>query len=135
MPTRLLEPGMKVDQSIIDRMGRTLIARNSTLDEYIISSMLNLGIMSIYIQDGEYDPADDEKKITPVARKNIERLHTEDPTKVTLSNSIRERVAEGIQYIYNNPESETFAKATASITDDLMDAIENNDAVAIDMTA
>ena len=135
MPTRLLEPGMKVDQSIIDRMGRTLIARNSTLDEYIISSMLNLGIMSIYIQDGEYDPADDEKKITPVARKNIERLHTEDPTKVTLSNSIRERVAEGIQYIYNNPESETFAKATASITDDLMDAIENNDAVAIDINA
>lgn len=135
MPTRLLQPGMKADQSIVDRMGRMLIARNSTLDEYIISSMLSLGIMSIYIQDGEYDPEDDEKKITPAAKKNIERLHTEDPEKVMLSDSIRKRVAEGIQYIYNNTKSETFAKAAESITDDLMDAIEHNDAVAIDIHA
>lgn len=73
--------------------------------------------------------------MTPAAKKNIERLHTDDPTKVTLSASVRERVAEGIQYIYNNTESETFAKTTASITDDLMDAIENNNAVAIDINA
>ena len=133
MPTRTLQPGMKVDQSIIDRMGRTLIARGAILDEYVINSMMSLGIMSIYIQEGEYDPEDDEKKITPIAQRNIERLHTDDPTKVTLSNSVRERVAEGIQYIYNNTESEGLAKATASITNDLMDAIETNDAVAIDI--
>lgn len=35
MPAQLLQPGMKVVQSIIDRMGRTLIARNSTLEKYI----------------------------------------------------------------------------------------------------
>lgn len=135
MPTRTLQSGMKVDQSIIDRMGRTLIARGAILDDYVIHSMLQLGIMSIYIQEGEYDPEDDEKKITPIAQRNIERLHTEDPTKVILSASVRERVAEGIQYIYNNAESEGLADATNSITNDLMDAIENNDAVAIDINA
>lgn len=61
LPAQLLQPGRKVAQSIIDRMGRTLIGRNSTLDKYIIDSMMNLGIMSIYIQDGEYDSTDDEK--------------------------------------------------------------------------
>lgn len=61
LPAQLLQPGRKVAQSIIDRMGRTLIGCNSTLDKYIIDSMMNLGIMSIYIQDGEYDPTDDEK--------------------------------------------------------------------------
>lgn len=135
MPTRILEPGMKVDQTIYDRLGRALIARGSVLDSYIIKSMLDLGIMSIYICEGEYEPEDYDKLITPAAKRNIEKLHTEDPSKVTLSASVRARVAEGIQYIYNNAESEGLADATDSITNDLMDAIENNDAVAIDINA
>lgn len=126
---------MKIDQSVVDRMGRNLVARGATLDDYIIDSMIKLGIMSVYIQDGEFDPAEDEKLITPAAQKKIEQLHTDDRSKVTLSDSVRKRVAEGIQYIYNNTDSDHLADATDSIATDLMDAIESNDAIAIDISA
>lgn len=90
MRTRQLKPGMKIDQSIVDRLGRDLVTKGSFLDEYIIDSLLKMGIMSVYIQDGE----EEEEKVTvsPAAQKNIEKLHTDDRSKVTLSNSVRERV-------------------------------------------
>ncbi|MCI5620742.1 MAG: HD-GYP domain-containing protein [Lachnospiraceae bacterium] len=134
LPTRLLTAGMKSDQSIVDRMGRTLIARGAVMDQYIIDSMLSLGIMGIYIQDGEYDPAEDEKKITPIAQRNIERLHTEDRAKVTLSASVRQRVSTGIQYIYSNADGDGLANATDSIANDLLEAIDSSDAIAIDIS-
>ncbi len=131
--TRQLKPGMVIDHSIEDRMGRDLVTRGATLDEYIIDSLLKLGIMSVFIQDGEYEPEDAEKSITPIARKNIERLRKEDVAKLKLSDSVRRRIAEGIQYIYNNTDSIDLADATHRITTDLMAAIEENDALAIDI--
>ena len=131
MRTRQLKPGMKIDQSIVDRLGRDLVTKGSFLDEYIIDSLLKMGIMSVYIQDGE----EEEEKVTvsPAAQKNIEKLHTDDRSKVTLSNSVRERVAQGIQYIYSNTESENMSDAADSIARDLIGAIDNNDAIAIDI--
>mgnify|MGYP004515759655 FL=1 len=33
MRTRQLKPGMKIDQVVVDRMGRNLVERGSILDE------------------------------------------------------------------------------------------------------
>lgn len=133
--TRQLRSGMKIDQSVVDRLGRNLIARGAILDDYVIDSLLKLGIMSVYIQDGEYEPEDADKILSTAAKKNVERLRTEDRSKVSLSNSVRKRVAEGIQYIYSNTSSQEFSEAADSITSSLMAAIEENDAVAIDIGA
>lgn len=135
MRTRQLKPGMKIDQVVLDRMGRNLVSRGAILDEYVIESMIKLGVMSVYIQEGEYEPEDEEKNICPEAEKQIEKLRTEDRSNVTLSNSVRQRVSEGIQYIYNNTDSPELLNATNSIAGDLMDAIESNNAVAIDINA
>jgi putative nucleotidyltransferase with HDIG domain len=128
---------MKLDHPVVDRLGRSLVARGAELDEYMIDSMVKMGIMSVYIQDGE--EAEEEKqaeiKASPAAQKQIEKLRTDDRSKVTLSHSVRARVAEGIQYIYNSPESEEFTQATSSIADDLMATIDENDAIAIDISA
>jgi putative nucleotidyltransferase with HDIG domain len=126
---------MKIDQSIVDRLGRNLVTRGSILDEYVIQSMLKMGVMNVYIQTGEADPEDIEKMITPMAREKIEKLRTDDRSKVTLSDSVRERVSQGIQYMYNNTDSEDFANASNSITNDLMAAIDSTDAIAIDISA
>lgn len=133
MRTRQLKPGMKIDQSIVDRLGRNLVTRGSILDEYIIDSMLKMGIMTIYIQEGTIEPEDIESKISPEIKRKIEKLHTDDPAKVNLSASVRKRVSEGIQFIYNNAESDKLANATDSIASDLMKAIDSNDAIAIDI--
>ena len=133
MRTRQLKPGMKIDQSVVDRLGRNLVARGSVLDEYVIDSLIKLGVMNVYIQDGEIDPEEEKIVISEEAKKNIEKLHTADRSKVTLSNSVRERVAHGIQYIYGNAEADNLSEATNSITNDLLDAIDSNNAIAIDI--
>lgn len=124
---------MKIDQSVVDRLGRNLVARGSILDEYVIESLLKLGVMNVYIQDGELSPEEEKIVVSDEAKKNIEKLHTSDRSKVKLSNSVRERVAHGIQYIYSNAEAGNLSEATNSITNDLLDAIDTNDAIAIDI--
>ena len=133
--TRSATPGMKIDQAIIDRLGRVLVARGSVINEYVIDSLLKLGVMNIYVQDGEAEPDDDKIVISKAAEKQIEKLYTEDRSKLQLSDSVRKRVAEGIQFIYSGDMSPEVSDATASITNDLLDAIDSNNAIAIDITA
>lgn len=134
MRTRQLKPGMKLDHPVVDRLGRNLVARGAELDDYMIDSLLKLGIMSVYIQEGEEEENPEQVPTSPKAEKNIERLRTEDRAKVTLSASIRERVSTGIQFIYNNTTSEEMVATTESIADDLMRSIKSNDAIAIDIS-
>ena len=85
MRTRQLKPGMKLDHPVVDRLGRNLVARGAELDDYMIDSLLKLGIMSVYIQEGEEEENPEQVPTSPEAEKNIERLRTEDRAKVTLS--------------------------------------------------
>ena len=107
---------MKIDQAVVDKSGRNLVQRGSILDNYVIDSLLKMGVMMVYIQSGEETAGDIEKSISPQARKQIERLHTDDRSKVELSDSVKTRVAEGIQFIYSNTESKELADATNNIS-------------------
>ena len=53
--TSSLEVGMKIDQSIIDKTRRVLIARGVILDEYLIDALKRLGIIGVYIREGVVD--------------------------------------------------------------------------------
>lgn len=136
--TRSLQPGMRIDQAIVDRMDRTLIARGTLLDDYLIESMQKLGIGGVYISEGEEDPEAEkeiDEKLPAAVRHTISKMRTADPSKVKLSESVKKRVSEGVQYLYNNSSSETFTNTTNSITKDLMKAINDNDAIAVDINA
>lgn len=133
--TRQLQPGMKIDQAVVDKSGRNLVQRGSILDNYVIDSLLKMGVMMVYIQSGEETSGDIEKSISPQARKQIERLHTDDRSKVELSDSVKTRVAEGIQFIYSNTESKELADTTNNIASNLMNAINSTDAIAVDISA
>ena len=138
VPTRLLKSGMRIDQSIVDGTGRALIARLAYLDDYLIEGLRKLGVSGVYIREGEEDV---EQSLTmaynePIAEKTlkkIEELQVADRTKVQLKESVRARVAEGVSYIYSNTNSSDFTNVTKSIADDLMKAINDNDALAVDI--
>ena len=132
MRTRSLQEGMKIDQAIVDRRGRILIARGALMDEYLIDSLLKLGINGVYIREGEEDP--DEENISLLAKSVIEKTRVEDRAKVKLTESVKKRVAEGIQYLYNNTATQDFADATDKITGELMRAISDNEAIAVDIS-
>ena len=53
VPTSKLEEGMQIDQVIKDRLDRTLIARGSALDAYLIEGLKKRGIHGVYIKTGE----------------------------------------------------------------------------------
>ncbi len=137
--TRSLQQGMKIDQAIVDRAGRILIARNTVMDDYHIMSLIKMGIPGIYIREGEDDDLitgniADMVVIAPSIQQEIEKKTVNDRAKVRLSESVKARVAEGIQYLYNETDSPGFADTTRSITDDLMRAISDNDAIAVDIS-
>lgn len=138
--TSSLQSGMRIEQSIKDKTGRTLICRGTLLDEYMINSMLKMRITGVYIGEGEEEPEQEKEKpqekepaVSKKAKETIEKNMTSDRSKVQLTESVKKRVQEGIQYLYNNTESEHFTGAANSIADDLMKAIMENDAIAVDI--
>lgn len=130
--TRALKEGMRIDQSIIDRSGRTLINRGTYLDDFLIESLMKMGVGGIYTSEGEDDP--DEELIPEPIKEKIEKLKVSDPAKVQLTESVKKRVSEGIQYLYQNTDSENFTDTTNSIANELMSAVLENDSIAIDIS-
>ena len=128
---------MRIDQAIKDRMDRTLVARGTIMDQYIIDSLKRLGLTGVYVSEGEEDPEPPkpEQPLPPKIQHTIDKMRKQDPAKVNLSESVKKRVSEGIQYLYSNPESPEFTNTASSITQNLMKAINENDAIAVDITA
>ena len=98
-----------------------------------------MGVGGIYIREGEEDPeqaVEKEEQPLPAALQNTyDKVKVKDPAKVKISESVRKRVAQGVQYLYQDTNSADFTNASRSITDDLLKAIEDNDAVAVDIGA
>lgn len=133
--SRMLQEGMVIDQSILDSTGRILVARKTVLDDYIINSLRKLNITGVYIREGEEEQEVETKNISPATLKTIEREMKNDRVKVTLSESVKERVATGMQFMFNNPKDAEMMNAANSISGELMKAISQNDAIAVDISA
>lgn len=131
--TRLLKEGMKIDQSILDGTGRALIERGAYLDDFHIEFLQDRGVGGVYIQEGEPDPDELEIQIPQYTRDLIEKNRVADRAKVTLSESVRKRVGEGIQFLFSNTDSPNFSQTTVSVANELMKAITDNDAIAVDV--
>lgn len=131
--TRLLKEGMKIDQSIVDGTGRSLIEKGAFLDDFHIEYLQGKGIGGVYIQEGEPDDDELEMQIPQYTKELIEKSRVEDRAKVQLTESVRKRVGEGIQYLYSHTDDENFSEASNNVANALMKTIVDNDAVAIDI--
>lgn len=136
---RSLESGMKIDQAVLDKKGRTLIARGALLDDYMIEALMNRGVSGVYTVEGmaeeDEDTSDEQEKISKKTLEKIEQMQVADRAKVNLTESVKQRVAKGVYYLYSNTESEDFIQATNSIAEELMKAITENDSIAFDINA
>lgn len=130
--TKSLKNGMRVSEMVYDRRGRMLIADGVVLDDFMIQALPKLGVSGVYI-NGHEESEDEEIVISESAQAAIEKNRVEDCAKVQLTESVKERIVEGIQFIFSNTESEHFMDAANSITSDLLKAISENDALAVDV--
>lgn len=136
MRTQQLHSGMVIDQTITDKAGRTLVEKGSALDDFQIEGLLRLGVTEIYVQeDGGFGDDMGEIVITQEVQETIEKTRVEDKARVQLNESVKKRVSEGIQFLFNNTSGEEFAETTDSIAGELMRAISENDAIAVDISA
>lgn len=133
--TRALQCGMVIDQAIVDKTGRILIARKTVLDDFLIEALKKMGVTGVYIREGEESPEEEDIEVAPLTLETIEKLKVADRAKVALSESVKTRVNQGIQYIFNETSSPDFTNTAESITTSLLDAILQNDAVALNIDA
>lgn len=132
--TRAIKQGMVIDQAIIDRSGRILIARKTTLDEFLIDALQKMKITGIYIREGEEDPEmDGDIELAPEIQVAIEKLTVEDRSKVKLSESVKKRVSEGIKFLYHDTSAPNFIDTAANVTNSLVGSIMDNEAVALNI--
>ncbi|MDD6351721.1 MAG: HD-GYP domain-containing protein [Lachnospiraceae bacterium] len=133
MSMDIVRPGMIVGSPVEDRLGRHLVESGTVLTAYIIEQLRYLGVGSLQIRIGEAN----DKRYTPtmskLARQQVERLRREDPAKLHFSRTLKKQIAAGVQTIYNNPSPKELADTTRSIMDDLMTAIDSNNAVALNI--
>lgn len=136
MRTRQLHSGMVIDQTVVDKSGRALIEKGAALDDFQIEGLMRLGIMEIYIREGEEDPEEEEEIVISQAVQNtINKVRVADRSRVKLSESVKKRVGEGIQYLYSNTSDSNFSDASNSIAEELMRAMDENAAIAVDISA
>ncbi|MDE6675587.1 MAG: HD-GYP domain-containing protein [Acetatifactor sp.] len=125
---------MVIDQAIIDRSGRILIARKTVLDAFLIDALQKMRITGIYIREGEEDPEiGGDIEVSPEVQKTIDKLMVEDRSKVKLSESVKKRVSEGIKFLYNDTSTPDFINTAANVTSSLVNSIMENEAVAINI--
>lgn len=132
--TRALEQGMVIDQAIIDRSGRILIARKTVLDGFLIDALQRMKVNGIYIREGEEDPEiESDIEVSPEVQMTIEKLTVADRSKVQLSESVKKRVSEGIKFLYNDTSAPNFVDTAANVTSSLVNSIMENEAVALNI--
>ena len=123
VPLRIVQPGMMIDQAIIDRAGRVLIARRTRLEDFHIDALKKMGVTGIYTCEGTEDvkpaEADQTQQLPEPLQKKYDQVKVKDPAKVQISESVRSRVAQGVQYLYQDTQSADFTNASRSITDDV----------------
>ena len=65
LSTRMLENGMVIDQSIIDKSGRILVARKTVLDDYMIDALRKMKMSGVYIREGEEEIVESGVEASP----------------------------------------------------------------------
>ena len=128
-----LKSGMVIGKSIEDRLGRILIEPGTIVTPYAIDELRKGGVQYVTIKSGQANKS--PNKLSTAAEYMVKELRKSDPPTVVLEASVRKRISKGIELIYQNPDPHETAAAATSITNDLMNAIEKNNAVALNINA
>lgn len=140
-----IKKGMKLEQEIMDDKGHVLIARGTVLDDFMVNSLLQMQVEGVFTEGNEVSLSsfpmpenaakEPPKEIAPEIEERIAKISETDRAKILLSESVKERVSEGVSYLYANTDTENFSDTTTNVAHSLMKAVLENDAVAVDIEA
>lgn len=129
-----IEPGMRLAESINDDFGHHMIEQGVFLDDFYINYLQNNGVSGIFVVSGDLNQDEyADIKLTDTVKQVIEDNLEEDPPVVQLREEVKKRIGEGVQYLFDNSDSDQFVEVTHSISKDLLHAISSNNALAFDI--
>jgi HD-GYP domain-containing protein (c-di-GMP phosphodiesterase class II) len=104
-----LKPVVNLAKTIYDGCGQVLLAQGTVLNEYYLKRLKDLGIRSIYIDDGVANHLEVEDVVSEATRLQLVQIVQDTLKKVKAGNSfesrrIREAVKDIIDEILNHPE-------------------------------
>ena len=118
-------------ESVLDNEGHIMIQKGTSFEDVYIEYLQANHIDSIFV----YDSLDDLRAFeeSDKSKRIAEKIRVDDPETVKLSQAVKERIGTGVQYLFDNTESDSFINATNSISDELTKAITEHNAIAIDI--
>lgn len=133
--TSQLQKGMRIGQQVCDAYGHVLIERGARLEDHYIEYLTEHGINSILVADGSGIIEDEEPpKLSEAAMRTVEKTRVDDPATIRLSEDVKKQVGEGVSYLFNHTDSKGFVEAADNVSKELVKAITESDAVAIDIS-
>ena len=82
VPLRIAQPGMMIDQAIIDRAGRVLIARRTRLEDFHIDALKKMGVTGIYTCEGTEDVKPAEADQTQQLPEPLQKKYDQVKVKI-----------------------------------------------------
>ena len=125
-----LKNGMILGEPIYGEDGQIMIQKGIALDDHYIDYLENHEIESILVFDKDYLSS---LKESDKSKRAVEETRIEDPKTIEISDAVKEQIGQGVQYLFNNAESDSFVETTMSITNELTNAVIKNNAIAIDI--
>ena len=98
--TKSLQSGMRTKKHVVDGEGRTIVPNGTILDDFMIKNLPRLGVTGAYICTDEEDEPENlsffEDVVSEEVQEIIEKHYIPDEAKVSLSESVKERVCQWV---------------------------------------
>lgn len=128
-----LKVGMKIDQTIIDRTERVLVARGTTLNAQMIEALKALELMGVYISDGNESPTA-EFTISEKAINVIREFAGDDINSLDLDPNERHQIEQSVDHLFRHYHAPELLLAAKEIVERIWKAILKNKAEVVDIT-
>lgn len=121
-------------EDIVNEKGVLLACRGTIVTSAIMSLLVSQSDRTYSILS-DYVPVIRNVRHEQSTKKQYENLmdRSEETEKLVLSKVVKERVAQGVEYIYTNAESEKVISETVEITDSLLRSINHTTSVRMSL--
>lgn len=128
--TEDLRSGMMLAETVKDADQRLLLGRGTVLTPSLIQIVRQSSIRELPI--GTSLPPQGPET-SPKARKNLRLLRRNDPQVIRFTKDMRNRIMDGVRTLYSEDYIDNCEKTAYDLSEELLDAMDVNDAIAINI--
>jgi putative nucleotidyltransferase with HDIG domain len=125
-----LRSGMVLSDTVKDVNQRMLLGKGTVLTRSLIQVIRQSSLKEIPIGD---PPTPTLPEVSPKARRNLRTYRMNDPEVIHFTHDVRSRIMDGVRTLYTEDDVENCEKTAYAISEELLGAMDINEAVAINV--